>query len=230
MDEFEMVYYLDSRQVLLLLSLIDQRPVVGFPPIEEPEDWGPTALSLFQAGRLRCEGESLIMDETLSGLLLTMKDAKQVCAMYGRGPGFSSCTLYINDRFVLLEHLPGGKCRLHQAGEAEIRELLEKGLMCSHPMPEVLQSALEDDEAFEACLRRWEQRAVALEDSPARWRQFEEVRGVLEYQTPETKVRCVWIEDLIAGIILRQDQNGTHAKLDTVSQRRALLRELEMET
>lgn len=229
MDGFEIAYYLEGRQLLLLLSLIDQRPVAGLPPIEEPEDWGPVALSLLQDRRFRCEGQNLVMDETLSGLLLEMKTAKRICVIYGCGPVPSCGTLYIGGRFVLLEFLPDGKYRLRRTEKTEVRELMEELLMRSAPMPEALEVSLADDAALGACLRRWERRAPGLEETPALWRQFDEVRGVLEYQTSGTKTRWVWIEDVESGVLLCQDQSGAHAKLDTDSQRRFVLRELGME-
>lgn len=229
MDEFEIAYYLESRQLLLLLSLIDRRPVAGLPSIEEPEDWGSVALSLLQDKRLRCEGRNLVMDETLSGLLVTMKAAKQICVIYGCNPIPSGNTLYVDDQLVLLEFLPDGKLRLHRAGKKEVRELMGELLMRSAPMPEALLVSLEEDAALGACLRRWEQRAPSLEGSPALWRQFGEVHGVLECQTAETRIRWGWIEDVETGVILRQDKNGVHAALDTDSQRRSVLRELGME-
>ena len=90
MENFEITYYLSGQQLLLLLSLIDQRPVAGLPPVEAPEDWQKISLSLFEEGRLYFENGQCAMDQELSALLLTMKDAEQICAIYGKRPSPSA--------------------------------------------------------------------------------------------------------------------------------------------
>lgn len=225
MNEFKISYYLDLRQLLLLLSLIDQRPVIGLPQIDRPEDWQPTALSLLRDERLRCENGQLVMDRELSAPLLAMKNAERVCALYGKQPEPGARILYRGKRQAMLELLPGDHVRLSQVETEEVRELLEAALSRCRPMPEALLVSLPEDEIIQESLKRWEARALSLTEPPARWLELEEVPCVLECR----ETRWIWIEDPAAGLILQQDQDGTRAELDTASRRQALLRELGLE-
>lgn len=229
MDEFEIAYYLTGQQLLLLLSLIDQRPVAGLPRVREPEDWKPVALSLLQEGWLRCEGGQLVMDEGLSGLLLTMKEAAGFCAAYGKRPVPTSQVLYAGRRPALVQLLPEGKCRLYRMETGAFRQLAEERLAPYSPMPEELLVTLPDDPELQACLKRWEEQEITLEDPPELWYRLSEVSGVLEYRTPETHIRWIWVEETASGLLLCQDRNGIHGELDTASRRQALLEGLGLE-
>jgi len=229
-DSFEFAYFLSRQQLLLLLSLIDQRPVAGLPPVEEKESWQKVSLSLVEDGRLRCEDGRLVMDAGLSELLLAMKDADCVCMLYGNRPQPSAMALYPGRPPVLLEFLPDGKDRLHGTEAAEIERLISTVLMPEYPAPEALLVSLEENEILRECLRRWEARDISIEDPPALWMQIPEVRGVLERWTPEARVRWIWVEDEAAGLILCQDSDGVRAALDTASRRELLLGKLRWET
>lgn len=229
MDQFEIAYYLDGQQMLLLLSLIDQTPVAGLPRIAEPEDWRKVALSLLQEGRLRCEDGQLVMDEGLSDLLITMKESTGIYAVHTKRLAPASQVLYEGERPVLVQFLPDGKYRLRQMKMWEFRQMLEERLAPHSPMPETLMETLPDDPALQECLARWKGQKITLEDSPGLWYRFSEVCGILEHQTPETQTRWIWVEDIAADLVLRQERNGIHAELDTASQRRSLLRELGLE-
>lgn len=229
MEVFELAYYLDGPQLRLLLSLIDGRAVMGVPPVEEPESWQAVSLSLLEAGRLRCHGERLVMDQELSGLLLGIKDASRVYMVFGKRPDPFALTLYGGRPPVLLEHLPERRVRLSQAEADALPRLTEDCLFPSSPMPEALLASLPDDPALQACLAAWEGQAVLLEDPPARWMDLPQVRGVIDRWTPEGHSRWIWAEDALAGAVLRQDRDGIHAALDTPSRRRELAAELEWE-
>lgn len=225
MDEFEIAYYLDRRQLLLLLSLIDQRPVAGLPPVEEPEDWRTVSLSLLEDGRLRCEDGRLVMEEELGGLLLDMKDAGQVWAVYDRRSW--GRVLYQGGRTALLELLPGGKDRLRRAGEGELRQLLEDALTPSSPMPDALLVSLPEDRLLLDCLAGWE--SISPAEGPEHWLALEKVRAVVERRGTEGLTRWIRIEDDAASLLLRQDGGGIRAELDTASRRRRLPEELGWE-
>lgn len=229
MDEFEIAYYLDRQQLLFLLSLIDRRPVIGLPPVEETEDWQKVSLTLLRDERLYYQDGRLVMDKNLGVLLLAMKDAQQVCAIYGKYPEPVSNVLYCGKRPVLLELLPDGKLRLRQAKEAELKQLLTEALMPASPMPEALLETLPWDETLRACLAEWERRDIPLTAPVSPWVQMKEVRGVLDCRMPDGLVRWIWIDDTAAGLIVRQDEHGTGSALDTASQRQTLLRELRLE-
>lgn len=226
METFEIAYYLSGQQLLLLLSLIDQRPVAGLPPIAEPEDWRETSLSLLRDRRLRYEDGRLVMDGDLGGLLLDLKNAERIYALYGGSPAVR--VAYAGEGSVLLELLPEGNCRLRRLEAAELRQLVGE-LAPVRPMPEALEDSLPDDAALRERLSRWEEDAVPPEASPALWQRLEEVRGILEYQLSGERIRWIWVEDGMAGLLLRQDRRGTRAELDTASRRQSLLRELGLE-
>jgi len=228
-DSFEIAYYLSRQQLLLLLSLIDGRPVAGLPPIKELEDWQKVSLSLVEDGRLRCENGKLVMDAGLSELLLTMKNAKSVYTIYGNGTEPGVMTVYPGEPPALLEFLPDGKVRLCGPELGELGQQVSSRLLPEYPMPGALLVSLPEDELLEECLHRWETRDVSLTDPPFFWLQIPEVRGVLEHWMPEEHTRYIWIEDQAAGIILTQDVNGVQAALDTVHLRQKLLRELGWE-
>lgn len=230
MDNFDFAYYLSPQQLLLLLSLIDRRPVAGLPPVEEKEDWQKVSMSLIEDGRLRCEGGQLVMDAGLSELLLTMKGAECVYMLYGNGQEPDVLALYPGMRPALMEFLPDGKNRLRGVAAAEIGQLVLSRLVPDYPVPEALLTSLPEDAILRECLRRWEAKDISLRDPPSLWLQVPEVRGVLERWTPEARVRWIWIEDKAAGLILCQDLDGARAALDTASQRRSLLRKLGLET
>lgn len=229
MDELEFAYYLDGQQLLLLLSLIDQRPVVGLPEIGKPENWRQVSLPLLQNGWLSYEGGQLVMDARHSAPLLAMKDAARIYAIYGKRPLTVNLVLYDGAQPALLEFMPDGKFRLHLTEEETLRRIVGEVLICAPPMPEELTLSLPDDVLLRECLEKWRTQGISFTDTPGRWLQLEEVRGVLEIQTPETQTRWIWIEEDAADIVVRQDRNGIWAWLDTVSQRKRMMRELELE-
>jgi hypothetical protein len=229
-NEFEISYYLNQQQLLLLLSLIDQRPVAGLPSIEIPDNWQSVAMALLQDERLHFENENLLMDKSLAKLLMVMKDAELVYVIYSKQPGPGSYVMYAGESPTLLELLPDGKVRLRHSTIDEFKELMETILIPYHPMPEALLISFSDDEVLKECFARWQTFQISFLDSPSLWTQMEEVRGILEYHAPESQTRWIWVDDAAAGLILRQDQSGTRAELDTVSHRKSLLRELRLET
>lgn len=229
MDGFEIAYYLNGPQLLLLLSLIDQRPVAGLPSIDEPENWQSVSLSLLQDRRLRFENGQLVMDEDISDLLLAIKNAERIYAVCRKRPEPSVQVLYEGEKTAILELLPDKKTRLRRGEDNALGRLTEELLMPLRPMPDELMDALPDDEIIKGCLDRWTSRRLSPEGDFSLWIQAEEARGVLECLTPETRTRWIWIEDPAASLILRQDQTNTQAMLDTVSQRKSLLRELGLE-
>ncbi|MCI9332985.1 MAG: hypothetical protein HFG05_12600 [Oscillibacter sp.] len=230
MNEFEIAYYLSLQQLLLLLSLIDQRPVVGLPSIETPDNWQRVAMALLQDERFRFENENLLMDKNLAKLLMVMKDAEDIYAIQSKQPGPGTYVMYAGKSPVLLEILPGRRVRLRQTITAEFKELIEALLMPCCPMPEALLTSFPDDKNLKECFARWQTPQISFSDSPSRWNQIKEARGVLEYHTLRIHTRWIWVDDTAAGLMLRQDQNGTRAELDTVSHRKALLKELRLET
>lgn len=230
MNEFEIAYYLTLQQLLLLLSLIDQRPVVGLPSIETPSNWQGVAMALLQDERLRFENENLLMDKNLAKLLMVMKDAEDIYAIQSKQPGPGTYVMYAGKNSALLEILPGKKVRLRQSITAEFKELIETLLMPCCPMPEALLTSFPDDENLKKCFARWQTPQISFSDSPSRWIRVKEARGVLGYHALGTQTRWIWVDDTVAGLILRQDQNGTRVELDTVSHRKALLQELRLET
>lgn len=229
MDEIEIAYYLDGPQLLLLLSLIDKRPVMGLASIAEPEDWQRVSLSLLEDGRLYCQDGRLVMERELSSLLLTIKDAAQVDTIYGKTPEPALLTLYAGKEPVRLEHLPGGRVRLCRAEKDALLRLTEEYLSPFYPMPEALLATLPEDETLLECLARWEREAVPMDASAALWVRMEEVRGVLERWTPESRNRWVWVEDDAVNLILRQGPGRIRAELDTSLCRQKLERELKGE-
>ena len=88
MKSVERAYYLTGRQLLLLLSLIDDRPVRGFAPTEtagtDSNTWKQTALSLTQEGLLVYGPGGAVIDARLEPLLRAMKDSARVLALYSR--------------------------------------------------------------------------------------------------------------------------------------------------
>ena len=229
MSEFEISYYLDRRQLLLLLSLIDQRPVAGLPSAGEPGDWKSVSLSLLEDGRLRYEGGRLVMEEGLGGLLLTVKEAERVYAVHGRRPEPPRRVMYDGKRPALLEFLENGEVRLSRTDASEFMELASVVLMPASPMPEALPASLPDGGPLGECLARWRDAPVSPEESSLRWMEFEEVRGVLECLLPGTWARLVWVEDAAGALLVVQDREGTRAELDTASRRRSLLRRMGLE-
>lgn len=229
MKEFEISYYLDRRQLLLLLSLIDQRPVAGIPPVGEPEDWKSVSLSLLEDGRLRYENGRLVMEEGLAGLLLTMKDAERVYAIHGKRPEPLNCVMYQGGPPAFLELLGDGRVRLSQTDVSRFTELAGAALMPGSPMPEALLTVLPDDELLQECLTRWRAVQVSPEDAFIRWMELEEVRGVLECLSPEACTRLIWVEDVAATLLAVQSREETQVELDTASRRRSLLREMGLE-
>lgn len=229
MENFEITYYLSGQQLLLLLSLIDQRPVAGLPPVEAPEDWQKISLSLFEEGRLYFENGQCAMDQELSALLLTMKDAEQICAIYGKRPSPSVQLIYQGKQLTLLELLSDGKNRLRRIEPAEAGQMLMEILMPAYPMPEALLDSLTENQIISSSLSRWESQSASLVDSVPLWMQIPEVVGVLDRWSQGIQTRWIWIEDMDASLVLFQAQGETRSILDTASYRRALLRELRLE-
>ena len=227
MDEFEFAYYLNNRQLLLLLSLVDQRPVAGLPPVEEPVDWPAVSLSLLEDGRLFYRDGQLVMGGELSALLLAVKAARRVRTLHGKGT--NPLTFYEGGRTVMLELLPGGSCRLGEVENSEPRRLTQERLFSRNPLPEALLDTLPEDEDLRARLVRWAHMGLSLEAPPGAWLGLEEVRGVVDLLAPERRDRWIWVEDAFTGLILHQDRDGTRVELDTPSRRRTLARELDWE-
>lgn len=228
MRELDFAYYLDSRQLLLLLSLIDQRPVYGLPAAGggTVQDWQEVALSLLLQERLRYQGGNLVMDPRLGKLLLVMKDAEQALALYGKGDDGAFEVIYTGAETVCAEFFPDGGCRLGTGPALSVGDLAEAGLLPRYPAPE----ALEPGEGLKERLAWWEARDISMDDPPARWSAQEGVCGVAErLDRRGGRVRWIWAEDSLAGLLLRQDRQGIRAQLDTQSCRRLLAREWGME-
>ena len=169
------------------------------------------------------------MDQELSALLLTMKDAEQICAIYGKRPSPSVQLIYQGKQLTLLELLSDGKNRLRRIEPAEAGQMLMEILMPAYPMPETLLDSLTENQIISSSLSRWESQSASLVDSVPLWMQIPEVVGVLDRWSQGIQTRWIWIEDMDASLVLFQAQGETRSILDTASYRRALLRELRLE-
>lgn len=224
MDEWEIAFYLEPQQLLLLLSLVDERPVAGVPEPAADTDWQAAALSLFREGRLHTEDGQLVADRALAPLLHAMKDAARVYAVCGRTPEPFQALFYLDPRPVRLDILPEkGQCRLCGTRAAALAETLSAALP-----PPVPASVSPQEAAVRACCARWE--GLSPEEIARRWQDGEAVRCVLERRAPRAgQMRWLWVAEEPAGIALCQTQKGISACLDTEASRQTLFKGLQGE-
>lgn len=232
MSEFDFAYYLDQRQLLLLLSLIDQRPVCGIPSagVGNHQDWQAVALSLLTDRRLHYQDGDLVMDPQLGRLLLAMKEAKYALAPHGRKVKEFFRILYMGTIVVYAEFFPDGGCRLGRGPMPSLSSLAGAGVLPRYPAPEALAVRLEENKSLQELLSRWETQEISIDDPPARWEEKAHVCGLVERLFPQGgRDRWIWVEDPLAGLVLHQDRNGIQAQFDTQSCRQSLAHTWGME-
>lgn len=233
--QIEHAYFLDDRQLLLLLSLIDDNPVVGFSLEEEAEIslavWQQTVFSLVKNGYLYYETEASVSPE-LVPLLKTMKTASWVALVHSKSAMFPVKLLYPGDKMVIVEQSGLRTCRLRKH-----QHLSEIWLNDELNLPRCVLSEEETidleqtDEDILRCLEKWKQQVIPLNASASEWDSIPEMRVILEFCDENAKVFCrwVWLEDSLCWFVIQQTEQTCSVNIETKEQRQRLLKILRME-
>ena len=229
MKSVERAYYLTGHQLLLLLSLVDDRPLKGFLPAgmadADVNAWKQTALSLVQGGLLVYGQSAPVIDAQLETLLRAMKDSPRQIALYckERMPKI----LYSGASLTLMQE---GGYRLSTQEPLSL-QLLNEELLLPESFAEGEIAAVletEDDETRALC-EYWQENAPMPDRSVVEWLTLPQMRCAADVGHPDGSVsRWAWIDDPEAGLLLlRRTMNDCRVYLDTAQRREMLLREWE---
>ena len=213
MDRLEHAYLLQDDELFLLLSLLDERPVMMFSagtPDRPRSHWERTAVALQSAGLLSSGPAGMEISPEQGRLLAGMKQAKQIWTILQPGQAGSLRTLYGGRPGVLLETGCKGGRRL-SALPVPVTDWCRE--------EEILPELLAEQEPPEPA-------------PPAVWLPFsapetawltrtEAVAVVTEYTPQGTRShRWVWPGGFRTGTVVHQTVAGTCAERDTEEERR----------
>lgn len=229
-------YFLDDYQLLLLLSLVDGKPIVGFSLEEEKEIslsvWQQTIFSLMKSGYLYC-GKEISISPELIPLLKTMKIASWVALVYSKSAMFPVKLLYPGDTMVVVERSGLRTCRLrryqHQLSEMWLNDELSLPV-CGLSEEETIDLEQTDEDILQ-CLEKWKRQVIPLEASALEWDSIPEMRVILEFcnENAQTVCRWVWLEDSLCWLVIRQTEKTCSVNIETKEQRQKLLKIFRME-
>lgn len=227
MPEPETAYLLTGEELLLLLSLVDQRPVVAFALPDATRvpagRWAQVAVELHRKGLVDYTGAGTVPAAPVAELLIAMKEAGTVCLALSRDAHCKTQALYRGRKqSVLLQgnYWPGYRL---QVWDQPPDCWLESCLGLPERIPDgdlaLPESHLPDDLA--------DLPYPALIDPPSRWGQWEQARVIVDiYQNGRLEQRLLWWQEEAGSVILCQDRSDTHLFLDCRLARDTLNRHL----
>lgn len=222
MPELETAYLLTGEELLLLLSLLDKRPVVAFAlptPAHIPaRRWTQAAVDLHQGGLVEYADNGVRPSGPIAEALAAMKDASTVCLALSRDADSKTQALYQADqKSVLLQgnYWPGFRL---QTGAIPPAYWLDNCLGLPKRVP-VRDHALPEDQPALPSL--------SLETPPSGWGRWEQARVVLDvYAGDHLKQRVVWWKGATGYTVLCQTKNDTRLLPDCQEIRDALKKQL----
>lgn len=213
MDRLEHAYLLQDDELLLLLSLVDELPVMMFSagiPERPRSHWERTAVAMQRAGLLSSGPTGMEICPELGRLLTGMKQAKQIWTILQPGQVGFLRTLYGDCPGVLLETGGKGVRRLSAlpvpvTDWCREEEILPE-LLATQEIPESAPSA--------ACL--------PFSASETAWLTRTEAVAVVTEYTPQgtRRNRWIWLSGFWTGTVVHQTAVGTCAERDTEEERR----------
>ena len=220
MDDLEHAYLLTESELLLLLSLLDSRPVLLFSSPEEGRGeavkWEQTALSLCRDGLAECGPDGLSAAGGLKRLLLGMKEAGTVWAGAGVRDGGPLQLLLSGTPPVLVKTAPGVRRLEAFGGTAE--QWLDGALGLPGRLLEEkeAEAAMREEgmrEALDGCLAG----AVPFGRPETEWLRRQEVYAVVtRYRRDGSAVgRWVWMRCGTDTALLRQTPEQESVQLDS---------------
>lgn len=229
MENIEHAYFLDELQLLLLLSLIDKRPVPGFslgdPTRLKESDWTQVALTLVRDGQLDVREGRMEIEEQLREMLVEIKNASRILSVCSSAEERAMVRmLYFGQAVTVLEPDGPSGYRVSRREKLTQEWLAEKAGTVY--LPDELADTMLENPELSRRISEWMESAPGLDVPPAQWVQRKEARVVLDlYVCGSRAIRWVWLEDPLCPQILRQDEGGSRVLLDTAGQRGALLKE-----
>lgn len=227
MPEPETAYLLTGEELLLLLSLVDQRPVVAFALPDATRvpagQWAQVAVELHRKGLVDYTGAGTVPAAPVAELLTAMKEAGTVCLALSRDADYKAQVLYrCGEQSVLLQgnYWPGYRLQAwEQTPDCWLDTCLGLPERIPDGHPALPESQLPDDLDGLPC--------PALTDPPVSWGQWEQARTIMDvYENGRLEQRLVWWQGEAGGVILCQARSDTHVFLDCRLARDALNRHL----
>ena len=227
MAEPETAYLLTGEELLLLLSLVDQRPVVAFAlpyASRVPAGrWAEVAVELHRKGLVDYTDAGAVPAAPVAELLTAMKDASTACLALSRDAHCKTQALYRSGgQSVLLQgnYWPGYRLQVwDQPPDGWLESCLGLAERIPDGDPALPESQLPDDLAGLPC--------PALTDPPSGWGRWEQARVIVDtYQHGQLEQRLVWWQGEAGNTILCQTGSGTRLLLDCRFARDALNRHL----
>lgn len=223
MPEPEVIYLLTGEELLLLLSLVDQRPVVAFALPDSAqiptERWTQVAVDLYRKGLVNYTDAGMLPAAPVSELLVAMKDAGIVCLALSRNADCKMQALYWSEeQSVLLQgnHWPGYRLQVWESmPDSWLGTCLGLPERIPDHAPDLSESQLAADLVGRSC--------PTLTDPPASWGCWEQARVIVDiYRRGQLERRWVWWQGTAVCTVLCQTESGTHLLPDCQSTRNML--------
>ena len=227
MPKPETAYLLTGEELLLLLSLVDQRPVVAFAlpdPARIPAGhWAQVAVDLHRKGLVDYTGSGTAPAAPAAGLLTAMKDAGTVCLALSRDAGCKTQALYLDgEQSVLLQgsYWPGYRLQTWQ-------DTPDCWLDACLGLPERIPDSGPDLPDGQPGADLADRPCPALSDPPAGWGRWEQARVILDtYRNGRMESRLVWWQGADGCTVLYQTGSGLRLLPDCRLTRDALKQHL----
>jgi len=241
MNALERTYFIDELQLIFLLSLVDERALVGFGATDAGQvaldTWEKVAVSLLDEGRLAYDQQMrLTISPELAALLKSAKDARRVLAVYRKQARTPAELIYFG---------PGGPVCLGMHGPSEYRlwrlsewseQTLAQEALLPRRMPSDADAAVlrELDEPLRVRLAALERDALPWREPVFAWGQYPGVCAALElYQSDGTALqRWIWVDGAgegEPGCVLVQTPDRCHAVPDAPEIRRQVVEVCRLE-
>lgn len=227
MPEPEIAYLLTGEELLLLLSLVDRRPVVAFAlpdPAQIPAGrWVQVAVELHRKGLADYTGTGVVPAAPVAELLTAMKDADTVCLALSRDAADKTQALYQRDsRLVLLQgnYWPGYRLALWNDTPARwMDDCLGLPRRVPDRSPDPAEFSPDPELSALPC--------PDLAAPPSSWGQWEQARVILDgYRSGQREQRLVWWQGAAGFTVLCQSEAGTRLLPDCRDTRSALQQDL----
>lgn len=226
MYKTEHAYLLQDCQLMLLLSLVDERPVAMFTaqtiePLTDAQ-WKQTVLLLHSAGLLEYGVDGVEVSKPLRELLCAMKAPRAIYTAVGKKASSALQTLYSGSRCVLLETSEQGAHRLREL-ECTAAEWLQNSLGLPSPMATPDRNMRPEDflpraEVF-----------PPLCTPETSWLHHSDIAAVLTRYGPDGSVqlRRIWYTKQRPAVILLQTHEGADTEFDTEEIRKRIAAEIQ---
>lgn len=224
MPEPEIAYLLTGEELLLLFSLVDQRPVVAFAlpdPAQVPsERWAQIAVDLHRKGMANYTEAGVVPAASVAELLTAMKDADTVCLALSRDAASKTQALYQSGgQAVLLQgnYWPGYRLETWNAPPAHWLDT------CLGLPKRVSAHSYNPTEPSPFSTQPY----PSLGDPPSCWGQWEQARVILDvYRGGQLSHRLVWWQETAGCTVLCQSETGIRLFPDCRDTRNTLQRHL----